>query len=375
NLWGVVPHVTEMQSEAGAAGAIHGALQAGSLATTFTASQGLLLMIPDMYKIAGELDCFCMHVAAPTVATHALSIFGDHSDVMACRQTGFAMLCSNSVQEAHDFACIGQAATLRSRVPFMHFFDGFRTSHEVAKIEALSDDQIRAMIDEEAVTAHRRRALTPDAPVIRGTAQNPDVFFQAREACNPFYVALPESVQATMDQFAQVTGRQYRLFDYFGAPDAERVLVLMGSGVETARETVEYLNRQGEKVGVVAVRLYRPFSIRDFVAALPKTTRAIAVLDRTKEPGAIGEPLYLDVVAALREAFDAGEAPMAQEPRVVGGRYGLSSKEFTPAMVKAVFDELRQARPRNHFTVGIVDDVTHLSLAYDPDFDIEPDEV
>jgi pyruvate-ferredoxin/flavodoxin oxidoreductase len=375
NLSGVIPSVTEMQSEAGAAGAIHGALQAGSLATTFTASQGLLLMIPNMYKIAGELNCFCMHVAARTIATHALSIFGDHSDVMACRQTGFALLCANSVQEAHDFACVAQAATLRSRVPFLHFFDGFRTSHEVAKIEFLEDDQLRAMIDEEAVAAHRRRALTPDGPVIRGTAQNPDVFFQAREACNPYYLALPEIVQQTMDQFAALTGRQYRLFDYFGDPNAERVIVLMGSGVETVLETVEHLNRSGEKVGAISVRLYRPFAIEDFIAALPSTTKSIAVLDRTKEPGAIGEPLYLDVVAALREAFDAEKATMPQEPRVVGGRYGLSSKEFTPAMVKAVFDELNQSKPRNHFTVGIMDDVTHLSLPYDAEWDIEPDDV
>jgi pyruvate-ferredoxin/flavodoxin oxidoreductase len=375
NLWGVVPSVTEMQSEAGAAGAIHGALQAGSLATTFTASQGLLLMIPNMYKIAGELNCFCMHVAARTLATHALSIFGDHSDVMACRQTGFALLCANSVQEAHDFACIGQAATLRSRVPFLHFFDGFRTSHEVAKIEYLEDDQLRAMVDEEAIAAHRRRALSPDQPVIRGTAQNPDVFFQAREACNPYYLALPEVVQQTMDQFAAATGRKYRLFDYFGDPQAERVIVLMGSAVETVRETVDNLQRSGEKVGVVSVRLYRPFSVEDFIAALPVTTKSIAVLDRTKEPGAVGEPLYLDVVAAMREAFDDGLAKMPQPPRVVGGRYGLSSKEFTPAMVKAVYDELNQPRPRRRFTVGIVDDVTHLSLPYDPEWDIEPDDV
>ncbi len=375
NVWGVVPTVTEMQSEAGAAGAVHGALQAGSLATTFTASQGLLLMIPNMYKIAGELNAFCMHVAARTVATHALSIFGDHSDVMACRQTGFAMLCSASVQEAHDFACIGQAATLQTRVPFLHFFDGFRTSHEIAKIEYLEDDQLRAMIDQAAVDAHRSRALTPDRPCLRGTAQNPDVFFQAREACNPFYDAVPSAVQEVMDRFAQLTGRQYHLFDYYGHPEAERVVVLTGSGAEVARETVEYLNSQGEKVGVVAVRLYRPFSVEHLVAALPATTRAIAVLDRTKEPGAVGEPLYLDVVAAIREAFDVGQATLAQQPRVVGGRYGLSSKEFTPAMVKGVLDALKAPQPRNHFTIGIVDDVTHRSLPYDPEFDIEPDDV
>lgn len=375
NLWGVVPNVTQMQSEAGAIGAVHGALQAGSLATTFTASQGLLLMIPNMYKIAGELNAFCMHVAARTVATHALSIFGDHSDVMACRQTGFALLCSNSVQEAHDFALIGQTATLRSRVPFLHFFDGFRTSHEVGKIEQLSDDDLHALLDEDAITAHRRRALTPDRPVLRGTAQNPDVFFQAREACNPFYLALPAAVQETMDQFARRTGRSYHLFDYHGHPQAERVLVLMGSSAETASETVDYLVGQGEKVGVLAVRLYRPFSVPDFVAALPATVRALAVLDRTKEPGAVGEPLYVDVGMALHEAFDLGIAPQPAMPRLIGGRYGLSSKEFTPAMVKAVFDELKKDRPKNHFTVGIVDDVTHTSLPVDESFHIEPDDV
>ncbi len=375
NLWGAVPTVVEMQSEAGAIGAVHGALQAGSLCTTFTASQGLLLMIPNLYKIAGELTSFCMHVAARTVATHALSIFGDHSDVMAVRQTGLALLCSNSVQEAHDFAAIGHATTLRARIPFLHFFDGFRTSHEVARIEPLDDDDLRALLDEECISAHRRRALTPDAPVLRGTAQNPDVFFQAREGCNRYYDALPGVLQQVMDQFGERTGRRYRLFDYFGDPQAERVLVLMGSGVETARETVDYLTGQGAKVGVLAVRLYRPFSIGDFVAALPATTRAIAVLDRTKEPGAVGEPLYLDVVTALREAFDQGIAPLPREPRVVGGRYGLSSKEFTPAMIVAVFDELAKERPRNHFTVGIVDDVTHTSLPWDGDLDIEPDDV
>jgi pyruvate-ferredoxin/flavodoxin oxidoreductase len=374
NLWGAVPEVVEMQSEAGAIAAVHGALQAGSLTTTFTASQGLLLMIPNMYKIAGELTCFCMHVAARAVATHALSIFGDHSDVMACRQTGFALLCANSVQEAHDFACIAQAATLRSRVPFLHFFDGFRTSHEVAKIEALGDDDLRALLDEADVAGHRRRALTPDRPVIRGTAQNPDTYFQAREACNPFYDGLPEVVQEVMDRFAARTGRGYRLFDYFGDRQAERVLVLMGSGVETARETAEWLNARGEKVGVVAVRLYRPFSVAAMRADLPPTVRALAVLDRTKEPGAVGEPLYLDVVAALEESFGRDTAS-ALRPRVVGGRYGLASKEFTPAMVKAVFDELARPQPRNHFTVGIVDDVTHRSLASDATLDTEPDGV
>lgn len=375
NIWSQVPDVTEMQSEAGVIAAIHGALQAGSLATTFTASQGLLLMIPNMYKIAGELTSFCMHVAARTVATHALSIFGDHSDVMAVRQTGFALLGSNSAQESHDFALIAQAATLKARVPFLHFFDGFRTSHEVAKIEVLTDDDLRSMLDDEAITAHRQRALTPDHPVLRGTAQNPDTFFQAREASNVYYDRLPGIVQEAMNQFGRLTGRQYRLFDYFGDHAAERVLVLMGSGVETARETVDYLTAQGEHVGVLSVRLFRPFSVKDFVAALPSTTQAIAVLDRTKEPGAVGEPLYQDVVTALREASEDGLLPMSKEPRVIGGRYGLSSKEFTPAMVKAVFDELAKKKPRKHFTVGIVDDVTHLSLSYDDGLDIEADDV
>jgi pyruvate-ferredoxin/flavodoxin oxidoreductase len=372
NLWQALPEVTEMQSEAGAIGAVHGALQAGSLVTTFTASQGLLLMIPNMYKIAGELTCFCMHVAARSLATHALSIFGDHSDVMACRQTGFALLCSNSVQEASDFACIGQAATLRGRLPVLHFFDGFRTSHEVAKIQSLSDEDLRAMIDDADIHAHRSRALTPDRPVLRGTAQNPDVFFQAREACNGFYRDFPAIVQKVMDRFAHLARRRYRLFDYFGHPEAERVLVLMGSGVETVKETVDHLTARGDKVGVVSVRLYRPFSIGDFLAALPSSTRSLAVLDRTKEPGAIGDPLYLDVVAALREE---GRGRFMAERRVVAGRYGLSSKEFTPAMVKAVFDELSKEKPRNHFTIGIVDDVTHTSLPYDPEFEIEPDDV
>jgi len=375
NIWGTVPKVVEMQSEGGASGAVHGALQAGALTTTFTASQGLLLMIPNMYKIAGELNAYCMHVSARTLATHALSIFGDHSDVMACRQTGFAMLASGSVQEVHDMACIGQAATLKARVPFLHFFDGFRTSHEVAKIEELSDDDLRFMIDDELVAAHRQRALTPDRPVLRGTAQNPDVFFQAREACNPYYQACAAIVQEVMDRFAERTGRRYRLFDYVGHPEAERVIVLMGSGAETAHETVEYLVGQGEKVGMIKVRLYRPFSVADFVRALPASVKAIGVLDRTKEPGATGEPLYQDIVTALREARDAGETPFADEPVIVGGRYGLSSKEFTPAMVKAVFDNLAAAKPKNHFTVGIVDDVTHTSLEVDPAFDIEPDDV
>jgi pyruvate-ferredoxin/flavodoxin oxidoreductase len=332
NLWGSIPAVSELQSEGGAIGAVHGALQAGSLATTFTASQGLLLMIPNLYKIAGELTPFVLHVAARSVATHALSIFGDHSDVMACRQTGMALLAAGSVQEAHDFACLAHAATLRSRVPFIHFFDGFRTSHELARIELLDDDDLRAMVDGPAVDAHRGRALTPNRPVLRGTAQNPDVFFQAREAANVFHAKCPEVVQALMDAFAGRVGRTYRLFDYVGHPEADRVLVMMGSGAETAHETVEWLVDRGERVGLVKVRLYRPFSPAHLVAALPATVSAIAVLDRTKEPGAVGEPLYVDVVSALGEAW-RGPAP----PRVIGGRYGLSSKEFTPAMVRAVF--------------------------------------
>ncbi|MDA8164834.1 MAG: pyruvate:ferredoxin (flavodoxin) oxidoreductase [Desulfobacteraceae bacterium] len=375
NIWGTVPLVQEMQSEAGVAGAIHGSLQAGALATTFTASQGLLLMIPNMYKIAGELTPFVMHVTGRTIATHALSIFGDHSDVMACRQTGFAMLCSGSVQEAQDLALVAHSATLDSQVPFLHFFDGFRTSHEINKLEEVADDDCRAMIENEWVRIHRERALTPDQPVIRGTAYNPDAFFQAREAANPFYLACPEKVQAAMDRFAGLTGRRYRLFDYAGDPEAERVIVIMGSGAEVAHETAEWLNGRGEKVGVVKVRLYRPFSITDFVAALPPSTKAVAVLDRTKEPGAVGEPLYLDVVSALREARHQGLTRFERLPEVVGGRYGLSSKEFNPAMVKGVFDELKKESPKPHFTIGIEDDVTRLSLDYDPAFDIEPDDV
>ncbi|MGA3065538.1 MAG: pyruvate:ferredoxin (flavodoxin) oxidoreductase [Tepidisphaeraceae bacterium] len=375
NIWGMVPRVVEMQSEGGAAGAIHGALQAGALATTFTASQGLLLMVPNLYKIAGELTSFCMHVTARTLATHALSIFGDHSDVMACRQTGFAMLCSNGVQEAHDLACIAHAATLETRVPFMHFFDGFRTSHEIQKIELLGDDDLRAMIDPAAAAAHRERGLTPDHPVLRGTAQNPDTFFQSREAANPFYLACPAAVEKVMDRFAELTGRQYRLFEYVGHPRAERVIVIMGSGADTAHEAVDRLVRDGEKVGVLKVRLYRPFSCERMLEALPASVRAIAVMDRTKEPGGIGEPLYLDCLAALHEGEAAGISRFAQRPVVVGGRYGLASHEFTPAMVKSVFDELKQPRPRPHFTVGIVDDVTKLSLKTAEDFEIEPEDV
>jgi pyruvate-ferredoxin/flavodoxin oxidoreductase len=375
NLWGVVPEMAEMQSEGGAAGAVHGALQAGALSTTFTSSQGLLLMIPNLYKIAGELSPFTMHVAARSLATHALSIFGDHADVMACRQTGFALLASSSVQEAHDLAAVSHAATLESRVPFLHFFDGFRTSHEVAKIEELSDDDLRALLSEEAIRANRDRALTPDKPVIRGTAQNPDVFFQAREAANPFYDACPGIVEAVMDRFAERTGRRYHLFEYSGAADAERVIVIMGSGAETVEETVEHLSARGEKVGVLEVRLYRPFAAGAFLSALPRTTRSLAVLDRTKEPGAPGDPLYLDVMTALGEAQAGGESPFEKLPNVIAGRYGLSSKEFTPAMVKAVFDELDKKAPKRHFTIGIIDDVTHTSLPWDPSFRTEGEDV
>ncbi|MFL6332759.1 MAG: pyruvate:ferredoxin (flavodoxin) oxidoreductase [Pyrinomonadaceae bacterium] len=371
NIWGVTPTVREMQSEGGAAGTVHGTLQAGSLTTTFTASQGLLLMIPNMFKIAGEQTSTVFHVAARALATHALSIFGDHSDVMSARSCGWAMLFADSVQEAMDFALVSQAATLRSRVPFLHVFDGFRTSHEVQKVEQLSDEDIRALIDADLVRAHRARALTPDRPVMRGTAQNPDVFFQSREASNPFYLATPTIVQEAFDRLAVITGRSYKLFDYAGHPEAERVVVIMGSGAETAEETVEALVNKGEKVGLVKVRLYRPFSAEHLLAAFPKTTKAISVLDRTKEPGAAGEPLYQDVLTAVGEAFIEGSSPFASVPRVVGGRYGLASKEFTPAMVKAVFDELRQAKPKNHFTVGIRDDVTHTSLDFDQAFSTE----
>ncbi|MBN1542069.1 pyruvate:ferredoxin (flavodoxin) oxidoreductase, partial [candidate division KSB1 bacterium] len=375
NIWGTVPQVTEMQSEGGASGAVHGALQTGALTTTFTASQGLLLMIPNMYKIAGELTAAVFHVTARTVASHALSIFGDHSDVMATRQTGFALLASASIQEIMDFALIAHAATLKSRIPFVHFFDGFRSSHEIQKIEPLTMDDMRAMIDDELVIAHRQRGLSPDRPVLRGTAQNPDVFFQARETINPFYAAAPKIVQETMDQFAQIVGRQYRLFDYVGAPDAERVMVLMGSGAEAAHEGVEYLAAKGEKVGLVKVRLYRPFSIDHFIDVLPASVKKITVLDRTKEPGSAGEPLYEDIITALNEAMVDGKLPMSALPHVVGGRFGLSSKEFTPAMVKGVFDDLKKDRPKNHFTIGINDDVSHTSLDYDPHFSTEGDDV
>jgi pyruvate-ferredoxin/flavodoxin oxidoreductase len=373
NLWGRVPTVVEMQSEGGAAGAVHGALQGGSLATTFTASQGLLLMIPNMYKIAGELTPAVFHVSARAVATHALSIFGDHSDVMAVRCTGWAMLASASVQEAQDFAVIAHAASLESRVPFVHFFDGFRTSHEIAKIETIDTTVLRQMIDEPLVEAHRARALTPDHPVVRGTAQNPDVFFQNREAANAHYVSGPAVVRRTMERFGRLTGRVYKPFRYYGAADAERVIVIMGSGSETAEAVVDALGPQS-KVGVVTVKLYRPFSVCDLMAELPGTVRAIAVLDRTKEPGAVGEPLYQDVVTAVAESLADGTAPFARAPRVIGGRYGLGSKEFSPAMAKAVFDELDRPAPGREFTVGIVDDVTGLSLAVDERFQLEPAE-
>jgi pyruvate-ferredoxin/flavodoxin oxidoreductase len=372
NLWGTIPDVVEMQSEGGAAGACHGAIQGGALTTTFTASQGLLLMLPNMYKIAGELSPAVFHVAARTLATHALSIFGDQGDVMGARQTGFAMLASSSVQEAHDLALVAHAATLPSRVPFLHYFDGFRTSHEVAKIELLTDDDLRGMIDEQEIAAHRLRALDPEHPVMRGTAQNPDVFFQAREACNLFYLAVPGKVQEAMDRLAGITGRAYHLFDYTGAPDAERVLVLMGSGVGAAELAVNALVEAGEKVGLVKVRLYRPFDSAALLAALPATVRGITVLDRTKEPGAIGEPLYQDVVTAIAEAAASGSLHLAGIPQIIGGRYGLSSKEFTPAMARAALDEVTKESPKRHFTVGIIDDVTHTSLDYDEEWVPKP---
>ena len=373
NIWGNIPLIAEMQSEGGAAGAVHGALQTGALTTTFTASQGLLLMIPNMYKIAGELTSTVFHVAARSLAAQGLSIFGDHSDVMAVRDTGFALLSSSSVQEAHDMALIAQAATLEARVPFIHFFDGFRTSHEVNKIELLSDDQIRAMIDSDLVRAHRSRGLNPDNPFIRGTAQNPDVYFQARETVNPFYAKTPAIVQKAMAKFADLSGRQYRLFEYSGADDAEKVIVIMGSAAETVKETVIHQVRQGEKIGVIQVRLYLPFAQSAFLDALPLTVHTVAVLDRTKSPGATGEPLYHDVVATFSEAYQSGK--LAKLPKTVGGRYGLSSKEFTPGMVKGIFDELGKSQPKNHFTIGINDDISHTSLDYDPAFTIESDKV
>jgi pyruvate-ferredoxin/flavodoxin oxidoreductase len=370
NLWGTVPLVSELQSEGGAAGAVHGALASGSLTTTFTASQGLLLMIPNMYKIAGELTPTVFHVSARSLAAHALSIFGDHSDVTATRATGFAQLASRSAQEAHDLALVAHAATLESRVPFLHFFDGFRTSAEVNKIEQLSIEDLRAMIDDNLIYGMRQRSLSPDHPTIRGTAMNPDVYFQGREAINPFYAKCPGIVQSLMDKFAKLTGRQYHLFDYAGAPDADRVIVVMASGAETAEETALFLQKRGEKVGVLTVHLYRPFDVEAFLNALPATVKKISVLDRTKEAGAVGEPLYQDVITAINEGLAAGKAPFKTVPTIVGGRYGLSSKEFTPAMVKAIFDELVKTEPKNHYTVGINDDVSHTSLVYDPTFSI-----
>ena len=370
NLWGTVPSVTQMQSEGGAAAAVHGALQTGALSTTFTASQGLLLMIPNLYKIAGELTSFVLHVSARSLATHALSIFGDHSDVMAARATGFAFLCSASVQESHDFALISHAATLEARIPFMHFFDGFRTSHEVQKVELLSDEDLQELISVESISAHRQRCLTPDNPVLRGTAQNPDVYFQSREGANPYYNVCADIVQKIMDKFGERTGRYYKLYEYHGSTNAERVIVIMGSGCETVHETVDYLNNQGEKVGVIKVRLFRPFDVSRFIEALPNSVKSIAVLDRTKEAGSAGEPLYLDVVTAIYEGWKK-----TTFPKIVGGRYGLSSKEFTPAMVKSVFDNLTQIKPKNHFTIGINDDVTFTSLNFDQNFSTEPDHV
>jgi pyruvate-ferredoxin/flavodoxin oxidoreductase len=369
NIWGALPVVEELQSEGGAAGALHGALQAGAFGTTFTASQGLLLMIPNMYKIAGELTPATMHVTARTLATHALSIFGDHSDVMACRSTGWAMLASNSVQEAHDLALVSQIATLEARIPFIHFFDGFRTSHEVDKIYPISDEDIRALLDDKYIIQFRQNALSPDRPILRGSAQNPDVFFQAREACSPFYEAVPGIVQSVMDRVAKQIGRSYHLFDYYGAPDAERVIIVMGSGAEAAEEAVDAMVKSGEKVGLLKVRLYRPFDASAFIKALPTTVESIAVLDRCKEPGAAGEPLYQDIVTVLAE--NAASLPFVSMPTVVGGRYGLSSKEFTPAMVKGIFDELNKNAPKKHFTIGIEDDISHSSLAYDPAFSTE----
>ncbi len=376
NIWGTIPLVSELQSEGGASGSVHGALQAGALTTTFTASQGLLLMIPNMHKIAGELTSTVFHVTARSIACQALSIFGDHSDVMDCRATGFVMLASNSVQEAHDLAMVAHSATLKTRLPFLHFFDGFRTSHEVQKIEVMNEEDMRAMIDDKLVLEHRKRGLCPDRPQLRGTAQNPDVYFQGRETVNKFYDACPEIVQSTMDDFAKLVGRQYKLFDYFGAADAENVIILMGSGAETAKEAVIHWADKGEKWGLLQIRLFRPWSTKHFIGALPASVRRIAVLDRTKEPGALGEPIYEDVRTSIGEAMQDDSSLFGGNwPVIIGGRYGLSSKEFTPSMVKAVFDNLSQAKPKNHFTVGIEDDVTHTSISYDHKLDIEPDAV
>ena len=374
NIFGSVPDIMELQSEGGASGSVHGALQTGALTTTFTASQGLLLMIPNMYKIAGELTPTVFHVAARSLAAQALSIFGDHSDVMSVRQTGFALLASGSVQEAHDFALISQSASLRSRIPFLHFFDGFRTSHEISKIELLDLETMQAMIDEKLVHEHRSRALSPDHPFIRGTAQNPDVYFQGRETVNTYYEALPGILEEEMEKFSKMTGRRYKLFDYYGAPDAERIVILMGSGAETAHETVKHFTAKGEKIGVVIVRLYRPFSIKHLIEVLPQSIESIAVLDRTKEVGATGEPLYLDIVTALSELNEKNELPFDM-PRIIGGRYGLSSKEFTPSMIKSIFDELAKEKPKNHFTIGIYDDVSNTSLEWDKALSIEEDDV
>ncbi|HTX62431.1 MAG TPA: hypothetical protein VMD28_02255, partial [Acidimicrobiales bacterium] len=372
NVWGTVPVVVEMQSEGGAAGALHGALQSGALATTFTASQGLLLMIPNLYKVAGELTPAVLHVAARSVAAQGLSIFGDHSDVMAVRQTGVAMLASASVQEAHDLALVAHATTLRTRVPFVHFFDGFRTSHELNTVELLGDDDLRDLVSTSLVRAHRARALAPERGVIRGTAQNPDVYFQARESVNPFYAAVPAAVEEVMARLAERTGRRYHVVDYTGDPQAERMIVIMGSGGETVRETVRFLQTRGARVGVLQVRLYRPFPADAFVAAMPPSVRAVAVLDRTKEPGSLGEPLYLDVVAALAQADAAGAKSDLTAANVIGGRYGLSSKELTPGMVAGVFEELARCEPRRHITVGITDDVSGTSVEHDVSVDIEP---
>ncbi|MFH1619749.1 MAG: 2-oxoacid:acceptor oxidoreductase family protein, partial [bacterium] len=374
NIWGSIPVVSELQSEGGASGAVHGSLTAGALTTTFTASQGLLLMIPNMYKIAGELTPTVFHVSARAVASHALSIFGDHSDVMACRQTGFAMMASNNPQEAMDFALIAQAAALECRVPFLHFFDGFRTSHELNMVDVLTPEIMKHMMDDEFIAAHRARSLDPEHPVMRGTAQNPDVFFQSREAPNKFFAEAPGIVKKAMEKFARLTGRTYSIFEYAGAGDAERMMVVMGSGADTVHETVDYLNKNGgEKVGVLKVRLYRPFAQDDFLAAIPKTVKSVAVLDRTKEPGSQGEPLFQDVSVAFSTGFMNGKFPRL--PVIVGGRYGLGSKEFTPCMAKAAFDNLKQARPKNNFTLGINDDVTHTSLAADACWDVEGPEV
>ena len=375
NLWDTIPSIVEMQSEGGAVGAVHGALQTGTLSTTFTASQGLLLMIPNMFKIAGELLPTVFHVTARTVAAHALSIFGDHSDVMACRTTGWSMLAAASVQETMDMALISQAASLRSRIPFIHFFDGFRTSHEVCKIEVLSKADMAALIDDNLIAEHRSRAMTPDSPVLRGTAQNPDAFFQARETCNPFYAKCADITQQVMDEFTKQVGREYHLFDYVGAKDADNVVVLMGSGCEAAHEAVDYLVSKGSKIGILKVRLYRPFDGKRFMEALPASLKTLTVLDRTKEPGAAGEPLYQDIVTSLVEGLSMGWGSIKTMPKLLCGRYGLSSKEFTPAMVKSVFENAASTTPKNHFTVGINDDVTHTSLTWDDAFSTEPDSV